>query len=68
MFNVGRFLRQQYDGFLGHDIREVRVLSSPIERCEESSRLIVSAAYPANQTKFRSVSRRSDEVSLEEIE
>ena len=63
MFNVGRFLRQQYADFLSDDTREVAVLSSALERCVETGRLTVRGAYPAiNQTKLRSVSH-VDEVS-----
>lgn len=52
MFNVGRFLRKRYVDFLGDDIGEVYMVSSPIHRCQETGRLVVSGAYEAtNLTK-----------------
>ena len=48
MFEVGRFLRKRYANFLTYDLNEVSVLSSDIERCQDTGRLVVSGAYRAN--------------------
>lgn len=45
MYNVGQFLRSRYDGFLTDNIREVAVRSSPIERCLESTQLVLNGMY-----------------------
>jgi hypothetical protein len=45
MYNVGQFLRTRYDGFLTDNVREAFVRSSGIERCLESTQLVLNGMY-----------------------
>ena len=45
MYNIGVFLRNQYDDFLTDSIREVQVRSSDKDRCIESTQLVLNGAY-----------------------
>lgn len=45
MYDVGRYLRRHYGGFLSEDVHEIYVRSSGKERCLESVQLLVNGAY-----------------------
>ena len=67
MFAVGQYLRKQYDNFLGDDIGEVRMVSSPVQRCQETGRCVMSGAYEANnltKDQLKSFPNEIDEVNL----
>ncbi|CAG2166036.1 unnamed protein product [Oppiella nova] len=55
MYRLGQFLRQEYDSFLGHNFspREVYARSSLCSRCLESLSLLLSGAYPPNNTVWQ---------------
>lgn len=45
MFNIGRFLREEYADFLTYNIREAYIRSSNKERCLESTELLLNGIY-----------------------
>lgn len=45
MYDVGRWLRREYDAFLGDDVHEVYARSTGRERCLESVELLVNGAF-----------------------
>ena len=46
MFDVGRFIRKRYAGFLTGDPIHVYARSSPADRCLNSAALVLAAAFP----------------------
>lgn len=45
MYSIGQYVRSKYDGFLTDSIREVGVRSSDVERCIESTQLVLNGVY-----------------------
>lgn len=45
MYNIGVFLREKYDTFLGDSIRDIQIRSSDKDRCLESAQLVVNGAF-----------------------
>ena len=45
LYDVGRWLRQEYGHFLSDNVHEIYVRSSGKERCLESAELLVNGAY-----------------------
>lgn len=46
MFELGKFIRRRYDGFLTDNIRETYSRSSDVDRCIESSHAVLAGLYP----------------------
>lgn len=46
MFELGKHFRERYKHFLTYNPREVQIRSSDVDRCLESTALIMAAAYP----------------------
>lgn len=46
MYNLGKFIRRRYEGFLTDNFREVYSRSSDVDRCIESSHSVMAGLYP----------------------
>lgn len=46
MYNLGKFIRRRYEGFISDNIREVYSRSSDVDRCIESSQAVLAGLYP----------------------
>lgn len=46
MYNLGKFIRKRYDGYLTDNIREIYSRSSDVDRCIESSHAVLAGLYP----------------------
>lgn len=49
MYNLGKYLRRRYDGFLTDNFREVYSRSSDVDRCIESSQSLMAGLYPPSK-------------------
>jgi hypothetical protein len=45
MYNLGVYLRERYNGFLTDNIREIYARSRDLDRCIESTQLVLNGAY-----------------------
>src|SRR5882724_5499887 len=55
MYRLGQFIRNEYNAYLGQEYspREVYARSSAKPRCLESAAMVLSGAYPPNNTDWQ---------------